>query len=114
MSNVNGASSAVGHYNTTRQWLRAQATTPLHPVSGDVLCGFDNDQVIGKQYHVRSDQELKTSVITSVAVAQIDPEGKLQEQEALKPGNWPEEPVPEKVRNTSSDIYKDAEKVRED
>ena len=59
--------SALGFYNTTRnKWLSAQATTSLLPMTGELVSGFNNDPVIGEQYHICSDQKLKTSVIISV------------------------------------------------
>lgn len=110
-SNLKGASSASGHYQTQRDWLTEQASTPLPPVSGDIVCAFDNDQVIGKHWHVRANQKLKSSVITTVAVAEVNPHGKLQEDEDLKPGNWTNQAIPQEVLDNRSDLHKRADKV---
>lgn len=68
--------------------MKEQAITPLVAPGGDILVAFDNDQVIGKTYHVRTDNKLKASLITSTCVVEVAPKGTLQASEDLKPGNW--------------------------
>ncbi|KAJ8017459.1 hypothetical protein HOLleu_45119 [Holothuria leucospilota] len=87
-ANMGGLSAPSGSYWTIRQWLDGQASQPMPSPQGDCICAFDNDQVIGKTYHVRANQKLKTSVITSVCVAEVDKSGALQMQKHLKPANW--------------------------
>ena len=58
-----------------------------------------------------TDHKLKTSVIKTVAVAEVNKEGTLQTREDLKPGNWAGG-VPPSVKDTSSELYKKAEAVR--
>ncbi|XP_063971571.1 uncharacterized protein LOC135159708 [Lytechinus pictus] len=86
--NVISSSSPAGSHTYILNWLKEQAAKPLDTPSGDILVGFDNDQVIGKSYHVRTDNKVKASVITSTCIAEVQPAGRLQASKDLKPGNW--------------------------
>ncbi|XP_070548038.1 uncharacterized protein [Ptychodera flava] len=75
-------------YTRMKTWLQEQATAdPVFP-QGDVHVAIDNDQIVGKTYRVKENSKVNVSVLTSVCYAQLDPEGKLQEDPALKPYNW--------------------------
>lgn len=52
---------------------------------GDVLCAIDNVQVLIKKWAVRKDNGAQISVLTSVCIAQIAPQGTLQRESALAP-----------------------------
>ncbi|XP_041466282.1 uncharacterized protein LOC121416832 isoform X2 [Lytechinus variegatus] len=81
-----GGVSPAGTYYRLRKWLDHQAYHELPPLNGDVVIAFDNDQVVGKTYHVKADNKVRVSVITSICAFEED--GKLQEQGELKPSNW--------------------------
>ncbi|KAJ8022554.1 hypothetical protein HOLleu_37485 [Holothuria leucospilota] len=86
--NINGLSSPGGSYWTLKHWLENQASSLLPPPVGDCLCAFDNDQVVGKTYHVRANSKVRVSVITSICMAEVDLHGELQKKSELKPSAW--------------------------
>ncbi|KAM7436188.1 hypothetical protein ABFA07_013990 [Porites harrisoni] len=55
---------------------------------GDILAAIDNDQVLIKKWTVRKDNQAQISVLTSVCVAPVHPEGTLQWDQSLSPGSW--------------------------
>nr|XP_054753606.1 uncharacterized protein LOC129259335 [Lytechinus pictus] len=81
-----GGVSPAGTYYRLRKWLDHRAYKELPPLNGDVVIAFDNDQVVGKTYHVKADNKVRVSVITSICAFEED--GKLQERAELKPSNW--------------------------
>ncbi|XP_041477204.1 uncharacterized protein LOC121425250 [Lytechinus variegatus] len=85
---INSANSPAGSYPYLISWLREQSHEPHTFPDGDVLVAFDNDQVIGKTYHVRHNNKVKTSVVTSVCIAEVSPTGTLQADNELKHGHW--------------------------
>ncbi|KAJ8030711.1 hypothetical protein HOLleu_27195 [Holothuria leucospilota] len=87
-ANVYGLTSPGGSYWTVRNWLKGLSMDPLPTPRGDCLVAFDNDQVIGKSYNVRENNKVKTSIVTSVCVAEVDPDGKLQNESSLRPSCW--------------------------
>ncbi|KAJ8048815.1 hypothetical protein HOLleu_01285 [Holothuria leucospilota] len=87
-ANVYGLTSPGGSYWTVRNWLKGLSMDPLPTPTGDCLVAFDNDQVIGKSYNVRENNKVKTSIVTSVCVAEVDPDGKLQNESSLRPSCW--------------------------
>lgn len=87
-ANINGLCSPAGSYWTIKNWLENQACNEMPAPVGDLIYAFDNDQVIGKIYHVRANKKLKTSVITSVCMAEVEPTGTLQKDKTLKPSVW--------------------------
>ena len=80
--------SPAGSYWTVRNWLKGLSMDELPKPIGDCLVAFDNDQVIGKSYNVRVNNKVKMSIVTSVCVAEVNPNGVLQKQDNLKPCTW--------------------------
>ena len=96
LPNALGAISPSGNYYTVRRWLAHQAECSLPPLEGDLIYGFDNDQVIGRTYHVRADNKVRASVITSVCA--FADNGTLQREDKLKPSNWKDK-IPDQIGN---------------
>ncbi|XP_072051413.1 uncharacterized protein [Amphiura filiformis] len=104
-TNINGVGGSGG-YESVRQWLNAQADVPQPEVEGDVAVAFDNDQVIGKSYHSRTENKAKMSIITAVSLADVDKKGVLQEREDLVPRIWDHlTKLPDVVKNETSSFY---------
>ena len=61
---------------TVRSWLDnlTMNVVPRVP-SGDILTAVDNDQVLIKKWMVRKDNRAQISVLTSVCVAPVHPDG---------------------------------------
>jgi hypothetical protein len=98
-----------GTYQTVINWIERQASTaPVCP-DGDILCIFDNDQVIGKCYFIHPDSKVKSSVITNCAWVAIEEYGTLQKRTDLLPRNWLNSPSfvakVKAVRESSTDHY---------
>ena len=53
--------------------------------SGDILAAVNNDQVLIKKWTVRKDNRVQNSVLTSVCVALMHPNGTLQRNPSLAP-----------------------------
>ena len=50
---------------------------------------FDNEQVVGKSWNVSANNKVKMSIISNVAVVQMDKgDDNLQQKEHLVPGKW--------------------------
>ena len=98
---MQGHTGPAGGYTYIRNWMKTQAEEVVPIPSGDLVFAFDNDQVIGKTYHVRPDTKLRCSVVTSVCVvAQED--GALEEDESLMPSKWIK-PLPEASLKTTQE-----------
>ena len=69
--NTLSSSSPAGSHSFILEWIKLQAAHALPPPVGDVLVAFDKDQVIGKTYHVRPNNKVKTSVITSDCITEV-------------------------------------------
>ena len=61
---------------------------PVYAPDGDVGHAFDNNQKVGKTWHVAVDGKVKSSVITMHIWLSLDKTGHLQENKNLKPAQW--------------------------
>ena len=82
---LNGASTGGGQYDTISNWLVDLASSPVIPPEGDLGHAFDNNQRIGKTWHIEVDRKVKASVITTHIWLSLDKNGKLPESKNLKP-----------------------------
>ena len=79
MVTLNGATKPAETYSYLSNWLSEQSKDELEFPEGVVRCLFDNEQVVGKRYSVKSDQNtVPMSVITSHACMVIDSDVTLQ------------------------------------
>ena len=86
VTDINGHTSPAGGYDFVRKWMKEEAKEVAQLPSSDLAVAFDNDQVIGKSWHVRPNNKVSSSVVTSTLVASID--GTVQNDRNLMPGGW--------------------------
>ena len=58
MVDLNGAATGGGCYDVISNWLTNLAVDPVSVPPGDIGHAFDNNQVIGKSWHVSVDSKL--------------------------------------------------------
>ena len=84
--NIYGKLHPAGGITTARTWLNNLTMDVPQVPGGDILAAIDNDQVLIKKWTVRKDNQAQISVLTSVCVAPVHPEGTLQWDQSLSPG----------------------------
>ena len=62
---LNGAATGGRQYDTMSNWLTNLASSPVYAPDRDVSHAFDNNQKVGKIWHVAVDSKVKSSVITT-------------------------------------------------
>ena len=70
--NLNGKTGPAGSYKTVSNWLVSQSTKELDFPQSDCMVAFDNDQVVGKSWHVSIDNKVKSSCVTFICAVAID------------------------------------------
>ena len=65
-----------------------QATNPVKYPEGLFRSAFDNEQKIGKTWKIGKDKKLKTSVVTSSAISQLEPNCMIQNDVKFSPKSW--------------------------
>ena len=80
---LNGASTGGGQYDTISNLLVDLASSPVIPPKGDLGQTFDNNQKIGKKWHIEVNSNLNASVITTHIWLSLGKNGKLQESKNL-------------------------------
>jgi hypothetical protein len=87
--NIVGSLSAGGKYHTITSWLdNVLHKTELVCPKGDVVFIIDNEQRVGRTWSIHPNNKVKVSVITNVAVAQVNPIIQVQDKEELHPKSW--------------------------
>lgn len=87
--NFNGKCRPSGGYTFLKNWLANQAKDELKVPIGIVKIVFDNEQVVGKEYTVKSDSNVvPMSVVTSHIYVSIDQKNTAQNLIDLKPEQW--------------------------
>lgn len=81
--NMYGKLHPAGGNTTVRSWLDKLTMNVPRVPSGDILTAVDNDQVLIKKWTVRKDNRAQISVLTSVCVAPVNPNGTLQRNPSL-------------------------------
>ena len=76
----------AGSIACVRTWLNNLIMNVPQVPSGDLLTAIDNDQVLIKKWTVRKDNRAQISVLTSVCVVPVHPNGTLQWNGDLAPG----------------------------
>ena len=84
--NMFGKFHPAGGIITARTWLNNLTMDVPQVPGGDILVAIDNDQVLIKKWTVRKDNRAQISVLTSVCVAPVHPDGTLQWDQSLSPG----------------------------
>ena len=87
--NILGTAIPGSKYSTVTAFLNDTDTgrEALCP-PGDVIFMFDNEQVVGKSWSVTAKNKVKMSVITNVAVMQLETAKNIQQVQHLMPGQW--------------------------
>lgn len=87
--NVVGSQGAGGKYDTVTSWLEnASQQMKLTCPDGDVMFILDNEQCVGKSWSLKVNNKVKMSVITNIAVAQLESVPKVQTEDTLHPRKW--------------------------
>lgn len=68
--------------------MTEQADKPMRFPDGLVRSVFDNEQLVGKTYRVKSENKISTIVITSHLYIAIDEKNLTQTEEKYVPSNW--------------------------
>ena len=84
--NIPGKIHPAGGNTTVKPWLNDLTMEVPQVPSGDILMAIDNDQVLIRKWTVRKDNQAQISVLTSVCVAPVYPNGTLQLDSNLAPG----------------------------
>ena len=84
--NIHGKIHPAGGNTTVKTWLNNLTMEVPQVPSGDILTAIDNDQVLIRKWTVHKDNRAQISVLTSVCVAPVYPNGTLQLDSNLAPG----------------------------
>ena len=84
--NIHGKIHPARGNTTVKTWLNNLTMEVPQVPSGDILTAIDNDQVLIRKWTVRKDNRAQISVLTSVCVAPVYPNGTLQLDSNLAPG----------------------------
>ena len=84
--NMFGKFHPAGGITTAQTWLNNLNMDVRQVPGSDILVAIDNDQVLIKKWTVRKDNRAQISVLTSVCVAPVHPDGTLQRDQSLSPG----------------------------
>ena len=89
LSALNGSFKPSGAHTYLTNWLNEAASQPPTFPDGTVHVVFDNEQVVGKRYHVDAEKtKVPLSLITSHVYLMVDRESDIQYREDLKPDHW--------------------------
>ena len=82
------------------------ASSPVYAPDGDVGHAFNNNQKVGKTWHVPVDSKVKLSIITTHIWLLLDKTGHLQENKNLKPAQWYEDKsLMKKIRDAEDSLF---------
>ena len=84
--NIHGKIHPARGNTTVKTWLNNLTMEVPQVPSGDILTAIYNDQVLIRKWTVRKDNRAQISVLTSVCVAPVYPNGTLQLDSNLAPG----------------------------
>ena len=87
ITNINGKLGPAGTYYTIQNWLGDESHNPLPFPSGDCIVAFDNDQVVGKSWHIKTNNKVNVSIVTSLCAAPVGNKSS-QFDKKLHPRNW--------------------------
>ena len=80
---MNGKLHPAGGNTTVRSWLDNLTVNVPRVSSGYILTAIDNDQVLIKKWTLIKDNRAQISVLISVCVALINPDGTLQQNPSI-------------------------------
>ena len=108
---LNGAATGGGQYKTISNWLTNLASSPVYASNGDVGHVFDNNQKVGKTWHVAVDSKVKSSVRTTHIWLSLHKTGHLQENKNLKPAQWYEgKSLMKKIQDAEDPLFSELDK----
>ena len=84
--NLNSKVHPCGAYKTVNNWLTNQGSDPLPFPDRDCIVAFDNDQVIGKSWYIKTDNKVNSSIVTSFCAVEF--ETSLQYDSKFHPKIW--------------------------
>ena len=83
-----GSGGAHASYQAVKRWLQNLGTTETQDDLGDVIIGFDNNQVLQRRWKVKLRNDVKCNIVTVVVSFNVCKYGQLQENPMLKPNEW--------------------------
>ena len=87
-TDLNGKLGPCGSYKTITNWPTSQSTSPVAFPVFDSKVAFDNDQVVGRSWQVRTDNKVNAIIVTSACVTPLQQQSFHQFNTALHPRNW--------------------------
>ena len=89
LSTLKASSTPSGLYTCLSSWLNNAASKPIEFSQGLVRVVFDNEQVIGKRYQIKGNQQsVPSSVITSNIYLAIGSDNFIQYDKEFKLSGW--------------------------
>ena len=86
---LNCSSKPSGSHTYLTSWLNSSASSEIEFPEGIERVVFDNEQIIGKRYRVKTNQSaVPASVISSSAYLSIDNKSKIQYDDRFMPSKW--------------------------
>ena len=100
LSALNSSATPSSSHTYLTSWLNKAASANIEFPPGTVRVVFNNEQVIGKRYRVKTNQSsVPTSVVTSAIYLSIDESSQMQIDEYFKLSNWMFDPVDNNLTN---------------
>ena len=87
-TDLNGKLGPCDSYKTIANWLTSQSTSPVAFPVFDSQVAFDNDQVVGRSWQVRTNNKGNAIIVTSACVTPLQQQSFHQFNTALHPRNW--------------------------
>ena len=89
LSALNCSSKPSASHTYLTSWLNSSASSEIEFPEGIVRVVFDNEQIIGKRYRVKTNQSaVPASVISSSAYLSIENKSKIQYDDRFMPSKW--------------------------
>ena len=89
LSALNCSSKPSASHTYLTSWLNSSASSEIEFPEGIERVVFDNEQIIGKRYRVKTNQSaVPASVISSSAYLSIDNKSKIQYDDRFMPSKW--------------------------
>lgn len=105
---LNNASSPSGSPSTLNNWLNQASKNPLVVPQGTIRLIFDNEQVIGKRWRVKSgNSKVPMSAITSHVYLSIDKESRIQNAAEFRPSKWMFRTLDNRMIETIYNLFKE-------
>ena len=83
-----GSGGAHASYNSVKSWLTNLGTVESEEDDGDIIVGFDNNQVLQRRWKVKLRNEVKCNIVTVVVYFVVRKHGRLQHNIEGQPSKW--------------------------